>query len=938
MGTWKAALIATSLLYVPAIVRAQEILQAPNCSLVCMRQTAVGELSIGRQPYDAAVDTLARPGQTAALEGQLEGALKKFDVEQRKVTGEIAHWEDVKRATELSFAVKDDIPGSDVIPTSTYSATIGQGIDDQISALELRRDALGRDVLGPILAELRQAHQAQIDGLAGKDSQTIHDVLFGPDGVGGLLAGSALGANLDPGTRADIANLKADMLREELAKVSAGATYTQVQVQALIGDYVDFKRKVDAFAKDTTDRINGLTEGQRRLNEAYRALAVRVADNTYRLDALEGAMWGKLTANEKIEALKGGAFSAVVRDMTPAERKDFEEDLEFAATLEDIDSAAGAVGEVAESFRSIGALVGLDLSEPVERINQGVVLAQSLVGIASGNPLAVISGLGGVARVFGPSRSDGTSAALNALRREIQQMRVEMRQYHMEEMEALEQISRQIDRRFAELAGLQRGTLDQIGFNTLQLDEVLRQDLDTCALINAAWRPRVDGDEVESFDARAARINLNHVARFVSCRNGVTQRFFRYSPDGKAAISTIFSLQTLSQADQEAGRANKILAVQRYRDETLAPTVAFTLREQPERNNVGACNPDQVAFAALLETPKRDGDLRTTATKAAASCKAGGKLVFATREAGGAAYDVRGLLLIPISASNVLTYGRAAFDATDIYEFLDAPGGVSPKVMTLDQMRALAPIPGIGRKELPVQQLNRVLELVNISIAQINALSGDLVLEVIAKDLEAGLDDETKRKLAEVDPKAWANCDAAGKPSARYFNALCLLQRNEALRYNFTRHWVRTRLGNPQVYPLTIYAVAVEQAYPDLMAQAFSRSMPTVRCEPRWCLKLPGAAIKDPNPSPAGDTGAPTDYYDLKGDMLLPLPAWHEVASDRQAVASPQLDALLRLRRDIVLRLAEMNVDSKLTLDERRVLYAAAVIDAGEVHPLATAQ
>jgi len=30
--------------------------------------------------------------------------------------------------------------------------------------------------------------------------------------------------------------------------------------------------------------------------------------------------------------------------------------------------------------------------------------------------------------------------------------------------------------------------------------------------------------------------------------------------------------------------------------------------------------------------------------------------------------------------------------------------------------------------------------------------------------------------------------------SARYFNALCLLKRNEILKANFVRHWVRTRL------------------------------------------------------------------------------------------------------------------------------------------------
>jgi len=115
-----------------------------------------------------------------------------------------------------------------------------------------------------------------------------------------------------------------------------------------------------------------------------------------------------------------------------------------------------------------------------------------------------------------------------------------------------------------------------------------------------------------------------------------------------------------------------------------------------------------------------------------------------------------------------------------------------------------------------------------------------------------------------------------------------------------------------------------------LLAASFRRIMPVERCGQTWCLRLPGASIQDPLRSPPGSSDAPADRYDLKGDMLLPMPQWFDVATDRQAVSTPQIDTLLALRRDISARINELAPTGTLRRDQAQFVYDALVVAEGE--------
>jgi|GEM_PF-4832190 len=890
-----------------------------RCSTSCTKELAREAL----QAKDSKAYAVASQKLTGATNPNLMAIVKsaatKFKERSDSLTGQITDLKTAQRVHEKTFAVKDDIPGSDLVPTSTFAATIDQALDHDIDVLEQRRDELAADVLAPALAELRTRHQEIIDGLAGQPPEVVQKTLFGDDGTGGLFADTEIGKKLDPDGKADLANVKGDLLQAQLKKVAEGTVATDKKVDALAADYLTFKKEVNAFKDDTKKKIASISETQNHLANAFEILGEQVGNNTYRLDALEGAMWGKLSAGEKIAVLESGAFSSVIKHMPADKKAELENDLKFAATLEEYGNAATAVGKLANDFAKIGALVGVDLSEPAARINQANTAVQSIIQIASGNPLAVISGLGGLSGLFGGGEDDsGVSTALAEIRRDIQQMRKEMYEYHVREMEALESISKQIDQRFRELVVLGVATMNQVGFVTQQLNESMSDGLSACNTVVKRWRL----EPGEDFDLRAERFNKNYTQDIARCRNGIADRLFVYRGGNRLVISTVFSLQALGEVNETSELGKEILAVQRYRNETLRPTMLYTLREHPAKSQLMDCPADELAFRGLASPWEREGSISGALDNLKVSCEA--RKGLSQSLLGDFEFDLPRTLTEPISASSLLGHGKNILAMSRIYEFLDTPGDPAPKVMTKEELGKLSSSASNVRLELPRRQLRVLVGLLNIAIAQINALSGDAVLKVLATDIEAALDDPNLAKLTEVNAAKWSDCSASEPVSARYFNALCLLKRNEILRANFVRHWVRTRLDYNSARGR--YNIGLTEPTDQLLQDTFQRKMPIERCDAEWCLKLPGANIPDPDPSAAGEDGSLATQFDLSGDFLLKLPSMDEVSTDRQASASPLLYDLLALRSQVVERLTEMDVNQILTDEERDVVNSAIVL------------
>lgn len=897
-----------------------------QCSVVCQRVLANEDLrQADGGAYEAARSRMNEAAKSPDFGARLNSVVAKFSEERNRLANEIHRVEDNKRAAEIVFAAADDLTVLKWLPSSTLSATVGHGLDGMIRKLEDKKSGLAGELLGPVIEEIRRDNAQRLSALDGLSPDAKHKAMFGE---GGLALGTDVFSRLDAEGRADVANLKVDILEAKLKSVSDGVVHTQEQVDALVEDYNRFKAGVTQFATATQAKIKGLTDGQVALTRAYETLGQHVQQNAYRLDALEGVMWSNLTPGEQVKALQGGAFASVLRGMTPAERAEFQDDLQRAATLNTISNAADATVAVANDFLAIGRQLGVDIEEPVKRVNQAATLVKASIQIYSGEPLSVIAGLGGLARAFGGGGGpDANIQALAALRRDITLMRKEMYKYHVREMEALEAISRQIDERFSQLAALQIGALDQIGFNTLQLSEILAQDLNTCAEVRRIWQ---EGRSTPH-DTFADYVNRNHRYRFGSCRQGIDHRFGQASAPNRLWFSTLFSLQSLG-GDGNPDLASSVLAARRYRSETLMPTVDYVFREHRLQGVLGKCSHEHVTLVGLLATPKRDGTLRRAAEVERAGCAADRPEWKAAptpiREL--ERLSLRRILSDPLNVTTIAEYGRIVHDIAPVWEVLDDPGGLDPKVMPVVEIRAGGAAAAKARAAFASAHLRQVLDLVNLAIAQVNLMGGDLVIDVIARDVEAGLDDPSKRDLSSVDAGHWGTCNASGSASARYFNAICILHRNEVLRLNFVRHWVRTRLHVPNETPRRRYAIGMSLDERTLLAASFRRIMPVERCGQTWCLRLPGASIQDPLRSPPGSSDAPADRYDLKGDMLLPMPQWFDVATDRQAVSTPQIDTLLALRRDISARINELAPTGTLRRDQAQFVYDALVVAEGE--------
>jgi hypothetical protein len=99
---------------------------------------------------------------------------------------------------------------------------------------------------------------------------------------------------------------------------------------------------------------------------------------------------------------------------------------------------------------------------------------------------------------------------------------------------------------------------------------------------------------------------------------------------------------------------------------------------------------------------------------------------------------------------------------------------------------------------------------------------------------------------------------------------------------------------------------------------------------PTWCVRLPGAHIEDKSPFAVGPKGEHDNTFDLKGDVVVELPSWGEIASARQGTASALLAPLIRLRAAIIQRIAEMEVSGALTPRQRQAVYASLVMNASQ--------
>lgn len=872
-----------------------------------MRAMTPDELKGPKDDGLFAVERLAR--QRLALEvaksatgGQLGEVMQIYRREQTAITQDRRDLEFGQRFFELGFAVAGDLPLPKMLPVGTLGTLTQWEMEDALKRIDAQKDHLNGKVLAGAFQQFRDAHADDFAKLAAMSPAEREAALDPNSPIGGLFAASPMFDGLDTAGKAELANARGTVLFDAFKAASEGLAQTNDELAAQKTEFQRFQKEVAAFKATTASRLDALSEGQKALTEAVGLLVPVVQKSIFRLDAVEGILWSKMTAKEKVAALKSGAFGSVVATMP--DKETYLAKLRKAEIMETASDTIAVTKAMAADFAAIGKAVGVDLEAPAQSVIQAADVAQSLLLIASGEPISVISGLGSLSRMFGGSRPDPNAEALAAIQREMSTMRREMFEQHKAVMETLGRMSDQIDRNFRYTTAQNNLVFSQVSLNTAQLDELLTDNLRDCKDLATDWRPQAVG---ETYEARAQRINATALSELANCRSGIKHRFPK-AGGGKLPLSNVFLLQPPDKQPTQA----QLTALNEFKTKVYTPTIAYTLnrmaKEVPKH-----CQADQLIYLSLLPAGVRPGHARSRLSALAASCTANVKY---EAYAGGASptdVDVAPLLLQPVSATGLLELGPDLLTAAELYEF-QTTSGLNPRMRTPAQVKKAA-----LQVDAPVELLRRILGPVNLAVAQQNALAGDLILDALIADVETGLEKPENRNATAFSGEPGASVcavratvDATPEKAASiaYGNAICVLAANPIVLRNFATHWVRSRLARPNSVFVS-YAVGLIQSRPELLTYAFNQPMPLLRPADTWVFELPGAR-----------------------DLRPTLPSWEEVAANRQAqplgdTADPQPNfypRLVGLREALETRIAEYETSRHLTADQRDTLYASAIV------------
>lgn len=769
-------------------------------------------------------------------------------------------------------------------------------------------DAASTRLLEQALLELQSSDAAAFASLQSASPQERHRIIFGENGAGGLLGGTTVGAIASVNTRARLVTLPAQILNERIAAVSAGSVQVAEEVAGLTQAVGQLNDRHIAFEAETKKQISDLQVEQARLDRTVGGLTATVGSNTRRIDTLERLYFERLSPTQKLKIIEKGGLPGVQLSTEEVES------LTRAAYVEETQTYAQIVNRAAGDIAQISTAFGLGLGEEmgVAQTVAGAVLSGA--SLFSGEPMTMLSGAAGLAGLFGGGRGGGGDAATA---QQINALRNEMRAYHRETMRALGALSAQVDQGFQTVIERQDNTFDQLVFVTRAEEEQLTANLRQCETAAAIWIREAD----ETHDERAERFEQVSGVTLPSCRIGV-ENIFRFTSSGGAKISAAFLAHAARPgvtmpAPEDQPTADEITAFARWKADVFSPTYSYTMRRVGrELTATPRCANDQVIFTALTSSSSWAGEHRALLRDVAARCAAGEDVLFQAYPIGPnpGPINVPYVLGNPLDADSIAWFSERALAATRMYEFT-APG---TDVRVLRRAQLLSS--GNLSTGLAERHTRNIADVLSMGIAQSSMMGGDLVLELLAGDIEAALADPAKANLTAIPAARWASCDAdPGVPAGDYFNALCILRHNPVLRYNFVRHWVRTRIKSSESGDFRRYAAGLAYDRPSLVLSAFRSPMPVAECGPaqpagseRWCLSLPAAGL-------AGAGGLPDQW-------LLPMPGWVETASERLAFLSPRRAELIALRKAARDQLTSYDLSRRLTADAREVYYAGSVL------------
>lgn len=843
----------------------------------------------------------SRQAVSGVTPDQVNAALADYENTRKKSESEASYLRIAEAgynsgSATVNFAAPD-------MPLNLVNLSYQVATEEAIRKQEARIIAERERLTNSLVADLLKHNPDALNAARSGDPAKAHTILFGQDAPARIIAEAGLDSLLDHNSITKQANALSLVTAEDLVSLASNVDEFASGLNAALEEYDELNSEMTSFTTAITGEIDAVGKALGGLQAAYDVITSNGYENTFSMDRLESIMTSRMSPAEKFENLRSGIFKPYLTKLNKEQQKAFAEGIEKAANIEIWRGHADDFVGGASGILNIAKNAGIDVANAQNYVNKGQAIFSGVLSIYAGGPMGYIGGISSISNVLGGGSEGNQNAAVLA---ELKALSEQMKKYHEEQMKTLKEIEAKVEEGFMRSEFLQVETLHLLQGISDDIKEVLVKGLSFCGKImeTPSHQPII----------KVSRDDFQH-ENFNSCRTALSD-IFRVQDDNHYDLSGAFKRSSTSINDDKQSTSSYLT-----KREILTPMLKYS-NEMIKRRypDCTQANRQGLLMRVLAVDPRGEGAVRA-ALPEELDCSSFTPLTISTRDDLSFSIEAIGEPIAFEALARALVYAAGILP---VYERFVTPGGENSKMLEFSDQTQLNEIgldrSGQNRIAYTRDEIAHAYASGLIALAQINLIAGDLLMEQLEADLMAGLKADPESMKIDDEPftKLWVDCVGDDSVASRYFGALCVLERNTILKSNFSRYLTRKHMKAGAMTAIARYQIAHANYRKGIVllsgiVDTFNQEvgLKDAGTTPKNAAYLFPIFGREPYVHLGAEAGEKyKGKFGLYGDVMVPLPEWFEVASDRIFFGAPGAVEVIQETR----RLSEMLRSYDMTL------------------------
>lgn len=520
-----------------------------------------------QNPIEIHAETLASGNLIQAKPEAVEAILSQYEIAK---SGKLYPYNPdiLQKGVDLAeFAIE---VGSEFVPGGPLKkALIGAGtkvlVAGSNAAISQLRAELKAQALGELEANLSRLNEAELDKFRNAHSFTPRDYYKAAYGVDISTMDVQL-SQIDEDARPFVVNARLEALETSM---TAGLVNLDLKTNRLESQVKDIETNVkglaaglSALARETQRSLRDIQKNQQDIEVGIRQLTVATEQNTKDIAFVQEFMFGKMTTEEQLSALKGGMF----RGMSQKDRAELTTKIELVQKRENLVKAFGTALQGADLAINVAAKFGVNpkvLGKISKGVQVGSAALNTFTSIVSGNYLgaatALFSVFGGGGVDAGQMRHEEVMAALQGIKDDLNDLKVGQQEIMRSQQEIYRAVidlsNLVIETHEKQMLNIDRAR-NEILFNRGLLVELIQKDVEHCHRFLKA-RTQFASFVNEDFQSNEDLFDFlrSNNRRFQTCWDGLESALFL--PEQLNGFKPSLLLASESSTAHESTRASQ---------------------------------------------------------------------------------------------------------------------------------------------------------------------------------------------------------------------------------------------------------------------------------------------------------------------------------------------------------------------------------------------